>query len=224
MYTLGLYFYYQGIEIGGEVSILSPIQGSYSIITVFLAVLFLKETITFTKIIAILLILLGILFTSTDIRKLKHLRSKKGVSYAVYAMILMGLQFFIMGIVSKDITMFGFYSEPMDYISLYFFSTIINPTLFIILAVAKKQIPTMKEVKTKNIPLILIVTSIMFAIAWIALNYGLSFGQVSLLVPVSSLNPAITVLLAAKFYKEKLVLNQKLGILTILAGLFLISL
>ncbi len=222
--VLGIYFYYQGVEIGGDVSVLSPIQGSYSIVTVILSFIFLKEIMSFPKIAAIFLILFGILLASTDIRKLKQLQSKKGVNQALIAMILLGLQFFIMGIVSKDITIFGIHSDPLDYINLFIFTTIINPTLFILLAVAKKQVPTMKDFQRKNVALILIVTSIMFSIAWITLNYGMSFGQISLLVPVSSLNPAITVLLAAKYYKEKLVLNQKFGILTILLGLFLISL
>ena len=222
--VIGIYFYYKGIEIGGDVSILSPIQGSFSVVTVVLSFIFLKEVLYFSKVVAIILILIGIVVTSTDLRKLKQFHSKKGVKYALIAMILLGLQFFILGIVSKDITLFGVHSDPLTHNNLFIFTTLINPTLFILFAILKKQIPTVKDLQRKSVAPIILVTSIMFAIAWFVLNYGLSFGQVSLLVPVSSLNPAITVLLAANFYKEKLVLNQKLGILVVLLGLFLISL
>ena len=222
--VIGIYFYYKGIEIGGDVSILSPIQGSFSVVTVVLSFIFLKEVLYFSKVVAIILILIGIVVTYTDLRKLKQFHSKKGVKYALIAMILLGLQFFILGIVSKDITLFGVHSDPLTHNNLFIFTTLINPTLFILFAILKKQIPTVKDLQRKSVAPIILVTSIMFAIAWFVLNYGLSFGQVSLLVPVSSLNPAITVLLAANFYKEKLVLNQKLGILVVLLGLFLISL
>ena len=222
--VIGIYYYYKGIEIGGDVSILSPIQGSFSVITVVLSFIFLKEPVYFTKVMAIILILLGIILTSTDLKKIRSLHSEKGVKYVLIAMLLLGIQFFLLAIVSKDITLFGIRSDPLDHINLFIFTTIINPTFFVLFAILKKQVPTIADMKRKAVAPILIITAVMFAIAWFAMNYGLSFGQVTLLVPVSSLSPAITVILAVLFYKEKLVLNQKLGILTILLGLFLISL
>jgi len=222
--VLGIYSYYKGIEIGGDVSVLSPVQGSYSIITVILSVLILKESFSFLKSASIVLIFLGIFLTSTNLKKLKQLRTTKGIKYGLIALVCLGIQFFILGVVSKETTLFGLYSTSTHYMSVYFFTTIINPGLFILFALIKKEIPTLKEIKMKEVYPVILITYVMFAVAWIVLNYGLAKDQVSLLVPISSLNPAITVILAVIFYKEKLVFNQKLGILVVLAGLFLISL
>jgi uncharacterized membrane protein len=222
--VFALYFYYKGIEQGGDVSVLSPIQGAYSWITVVLSFLFLGEEIFFMKILSIFLIVVGILLTSTDIKKFKYIKSEKGVRLALMAMFLLGLQFFLMGVVTKETTLFGLHSVATDPINLFVFSNSINPAIFILLAIFKKEIPTYKEIKLKQVYPIIILSSIMFTFAWLVLNYGLSLGQVTLLIPISSLNPAISAILAVIFYKEKVVFNQKLGILTVLLGLVLISL
>ena len=88
----------------------------------------------------------------------------------------------------------------------------------------RKGMVTKKDLKNKKIQLIFFICGIIYTIAWIIVNYSISAGFVSIVTPISSLSPAVIVILAVIFYKEKLVLNQKIGILTILSGLFLISL
>ena len=117
---------------------------------------------------------------------------------------------------------FNLHSPALDPVNLYIFSSLINTLFFVLFVTLRKKVPNIKE--CKQIFSYAFINSIFFGIAWIVLNYGLSLGQVSLVIPISSLSPAITVVLAVIFFKEKLVLNQKLGILTIMLGLFLISL
>jgi transporter family protein len=52
---------------------------------------------------------------------------------------------------------------------------------------------------------------------------GLTVADVSFLVPISSLYPAVTVILALIFFKEKLVKNQIIGVIIIITGLFFLS-
>jgi uncharacterized membrane protein len=50
-----------------------------------------------------------------------------------------------------------------------------------------------------------------------------SVGIVSIVVPVSSASPAVTILLAQAFLKEGLLQIQKLGILFVIFGILLLS-
>jgi drug/metabolite transporter (DMT)-like permease len=76
--TFGSYFFFRAFE-KGEVSIVAPISGTYSLITVVLAVLFLGEILSLVKVIAIAFIIIGVMLVSTDISKLRHLHSVNGV-------------------------------------------------------------------------------------------------------------------------------------------------
>jgi len=218
----GIYNFYKGIEIG-DVSLISSINGAYSMITVILAVLLLGEKLSIIKIASIVLIFSGLFLASVNLKKFKELKVVKGIKFAIIGMVLQGIQFFIIGILAKEIMFFGIHSATTSSINVYIFTGFIYSALFIGFAASKKQVPRLKELKHKYFPLLFLATTIMFAGAWLLLNYGISIGNVSILMPITSLNPIVAIILAVIFYKEKLVLNQKLGILTILIGLFMIS-
>lgn len=220
--VFGLLSFYLGIEIG-EVSVLSPISSSNTVITLILAFIFLKEEITSLKIISILLIMIGIFLISTDIRKIKHLKHVKGIGYAFISFLFQGIAFFILSVVNQDITILGINSSAPHFITVFFYSVTINALFFIGAALFKKEIPKLEDLKDNGIKIIFIINFFLFSFAWIIMNYGLSLGNVTLLLPVSSLSPAIMVILAMIFLKEKLVLNQKVGLLIVLFGLFLVS-
>jgi drug/metabolite transporter (DMT)-like permease len=70
---------------------------------------------------------------------------------------------------------------------------------------------------------LLALIELLFASAWLLFSTGLSISEASFLVPISSLYPAVTVILALIFFKEKLAKNQILGICIIIVGLFFLS-
>jgi bacterial/archaeal transporter family protein len=220
--VFGLYNMIKGIEIG-DISIVMPLSGSNSLVTVLLAFFVLNEVLSLPKIISIVLIFVGIIFTSINFKKIKSIRKKKGVKEGIFALVFQGISFFIVSVILSDISRYGIYSEPMHYISLYFYSTLINSILFLLFAVIKKQIPTKNDLKSIKIVGIQTINMVLFNVAWIVLNYGISIGKVSIIMPITSLNIAVTIILAVIFYKEKLITSQKLGILIVLVGLVLIS-
>ena len=61
-------------------------------------------------------------------------------------------------------------------------------------------------------------------LGFVAFNFGISTAYLSIVGPVAATYPAVTVVLAYFFLKEKIVGNQKVGVIAILAGLALISL
>jgi drug/metabolite transporter (DMT)-like permease len=212
IFILAYYFLMRGFEIG-KVSLVSPIAGAYSIITVFLALAFLGESLSGIKLMAIFLMLLGVFFTSSNITEIKNIRSQKGLKEALLAMLGFGISFFVLGIISKQ----------MDSLSIFIYASLSQAILFIALSLLKRGRIEKEDFNFKII-MIFIIHTIIVNTGWFAYVYGVGKDAVSIVTPLSSLLPGVTVILALIFYKEKLVANQKLGIVGILIGVFLISL
>jgi len=59
--------------------------------------------------------------------------------------------------------------------------------------------------------------------AFFAWYLGLRVGQVSLVTPIATSSPAVTVVLAHLFLKERVRPHQRIGILAIISGIVLLS-
>ena len=222
MQVFAIYNFYQSMKIG-EVSIVTPISGSYSIITVLMLLLLLGQKLNLMTISAIFILIIGIILTSTDLKKIKHIHTVKGVKEAVIALLMWGSYFFFVEVVAKDITFF-LHFPATDGLTVFFYSGVFIGFSSLIFSILHKGQTKLRDLKKNNIFWFVLVAQLIYTVAWAVINYGVSVGNTALITTISSLYPAITVILALIFYKEKLVLNQKIGILIILIGLILISL
>ncbi|WP_457611647.1 EamA family transporter [Methanocaldococcus sp.] len=68
-----------------------------------------------------------------------------------------------------------------------------------------------------------IISAIFVVVGSLVLYYALYKGKASIVVPLSSIGPAITVILSIIFLKESLTINQMVGIVLILIGILLLS-
>lgn len=68
-----------------------------------------------------------------------------------------------------------------------------------------------------------IVAAVLVILGTFALYYGLNKGKASVVVPLSSIGPAITAILAVIFLKEQLSIQQIFGIVMILSGVVVLS-
>ena len=221
--TFSIFFFYESMR-KGEISIVLPISASYPIITVLLLWSLLGNTIGFVTGLSILILILGVMLISTDLKKLKHLHTVAGVRESVYTLLLWGFYFFVLEVASKKTLLFGIDFPEMTFMSLFIYSYIFTSIFMLVFSIIKKGVLTKKDLKkNKKIVFREIYIQIIYLVSWLVLNYGFILGRAELIAPISSLYPAIAVILAIIFYKEKLVFNQKIGILTILLGLFLIS-
>jgi transporter family protein len=207
------YNFYRAFELG-EVSIVSPVISAYPPVSVFLAVLFLGENLSWFRILVILMIVAGVVLTSTDLRKLRHIHTVKGVKEALISALMYGVLFFVMGILHKS----------MDFLNLLVFSNLFLDTAVVTLAVSKGGLPALKDIKYKSMVPIMLVSSVMGIAAWLLYNYGITTELVSIVTTLGSMGSVITVILAIVFFKDRLILNQKIGIAITLLGIVLISL
>jgi uncharacterized membrane protein len=210
----------------GEVSIVAPISGTYSLVTVILSVVFLGEILSLVKVVSILLIVFGIIFVSTDLSKLKHIHTVKGLKEVLTAVFIWGIYFTIIGYVKTSYLASSQLADAQVQLAydLFMLTNFFTAVFMLLLGLIMGAKISRKDFSSKKIILMFAANSVLYTLAWAALNIGLVSGMVSLVTPISSMYPAITVILAAIFLKERLALNQKLGVLVVLAGVVLISL
>ncbi|MBU0758273.1 MAG: DMT family transporter [Nanoarchaeota archaeon] len=195
----------------GELSIVTPIAAVNSVITVILSVIFLKEVLGYSKIIAIIFALGGVVLVSTDLKKLKDFHTTAGVPNALICMFVWGVYLFLAGLIETHIGWL-----------LTFFLTCFSVTFFSTLryTFSRKK----KKILSKKNGFKLFSVSSLYVGAWLFFMLGLSTSLVSIMSVLGSMAPLVTIVLARIIYKEKLVMNKKYGVFLILLGLVLINL
>jgi len=68
-----------------------------------------------------------------------------------------------------------------------------------------------------------VISAVMVVLGSLLLYYALNKGRASIVVPLSSIGPAITTVLAVLFLGEHLSINQIIGIVLVILGVILIS-
>ncbi|MEX0753698.1 MAG: EamA family transporter [Actinomycetota bacterium] len=98
---------YRGLELG-PIALVSPIASAFGVVTVLLAVTVLGESLGGLEIAGIVATLVGVVLTSTDIRRLgvAEAGSRRGIPYAVAAMIGFGVGAFATGGYAQDYGVF----------------------------------------------------------------------------------------------------------------------
>lgn len=204
--------FYRALE-KGQVSILSPIQASWVIITVILSVIFLQEVLGIFQAIAIAITILGIILVSFKYEDLKRLELKNllpGVPEDLISMSLWGVNFVIIGFLVSKFNWF----VPIFFLRLFM--------IFFLLSFSTLKRKKIVFKKKSVIPWLIII-GVCDVSAFLGFGLGASSGYVSIVSPVAASFPLVTIILARVFLKERLSINQKIGVVGIIAGLILLS-
>uniref|UniRef100_A0A7C4XTY4 DMT family transporter n=1 Tax=Caldisericum exile TaxID=693075 RepID=A0A7C4XTY4_9BACT len=212
LYIISYMLFYRGLEIG-KVSVVSPIFSSGSLVTVILSTILLGEYLNQKEILSISLIISGTVLTSfrwSDIKRLNFRDFLNGTKYALPAMLFLGVSFVFVDLL---ITKYGWFlpifvlkSFSIVYLLLYAFLSKDS------LSISKRSLPE------------LLVIGLLESAAFLSFGLGVSLSKISIIYPISSAFPAITIFLARIFYKERLERKQTIGVLFIIAGLVLLNL
>ena len=203
---IGMLTFYEAIKAKG-VALTASITNAYPFITVVLGFLIYKEPVSLHQIIAILLILAG-MFTIT-LKNGKRLFDRSFL-IALVSMAVWGVLFFILKIpvsIAGALLVTAGLKLATPVASL--------PVLFL-----KKISPI--ETKHKLLALIAAV-GVLDSLGLLAYTFAIKDAPVSTIAPIVAAVPALSVILAVVFLKERLSLHQTVGILAAMAGIFLIS-
>jgi len=211
--TVGSFFFYRGME-KGNLSIVSPIASSWVVIVTLSATIIFKEVLTSFQALGILIIFAGIFLASTNLKELRRSVRRgmsKGVPEAMVSMVAWGIT---LTLNKPLVSMAG----PIMALLL------MRGGSFLFSSLWGKIKGIDFKFSNKLVLLFLIISGLLDTAGSLAYNFGITTEYVSIVSPVAATYPAVTILLAYIFLKEKVANNQKVGIVAILIGLAIISL
>ncbi|MCD6477641.1 MAG: DMT family transporter [Candidatus Aenigmarchaeota archaeon] len=211
MGTLGYLLFYRALR-KGMVSVISPIQASWVVVTVVLSVLLLKEFLSLVESIAISITICGIILVSFRLNDVKNAKSSSilpGVPEDIISMSLWGINFVIIGFLVSQLNWFA----PIFFLRVF---------MVIFLFSSSKGVKNNLLIPKKVIPVVAII-GLLDVMAFIGFGLGVNSVYVSIVSPIAASFPLVTIILARIFLKEKLEMNQKIGVTGILIGLILLS-
>lgn len=212
---IGLFFgtivYYEALKKGNR-ALVGTIASSFPAVAVLISVIFLNERISTNQIIAIIIIFIGIILASLDLKELrnKNLLKDKSVLMALITMLTWGMWIALLKIPVAKIGWFW-----PNYITFLLF-----PLIFFYIKLKKISIerPT---INGAFIPLV--ASTALVRIAEYSYNFGISKGLVTVVAPIAGANPTLFIILAFLFLKDPITKQQITGIIITLAGIVLLS-
>lgn len=196
----------------GKVGVISPVASSSLIVTIFLSIIFFKETLTHNQVFAILFIILGIILISVNLKDLKRsniFSISSGVPFALIACLGWGLVFFLM-------------KFPVSKLGPIFSAFILESGLVIFSGIHLKSKGESFKVHRKYYKY-LFITAIATMFGTLFYNYGINATSVSLVAAISACAPLVVTIYGKVVYKEKLSLQQYSASLVIVIGIITLS-
>ena len=204
-----LFFFYKGLTVG-KASIITPVASTSAIVAMALSFAILGETLSLLQIICIAVVLAGVLVIS--MRSHSDGRSSEGIPYAVACMLSAGFNSVLVKLVSMDIGGIG---------ALFFNRVLVTLILLMLLPFFRNSFSHHigRRVSLKTI----VMAGLTEFVGFFSFIVGVGVGIVSLIAPISSASPAVTVVLAQVFLKERLVPIQKVAVVSVILGIALLS-
>lgn len=204
--------YFRAIQIG-EVNKVSAVDKTSTILTIFLAFLFLHETITMIGIVAILFIGLGT-WLMTDLHSFKQLYERSNSHWFLYSF---GSSFFasLTAIFGK----IGIASIPSQLgTAIRTIFVLLFAWLFVFFQGKQKEI---KQIERRSW-IYLFLSGMTTGISWLCYYRALQDGNASVVVPIDKLSIVVTVLFSSLVLKETIKRRTKIGLLFLILGTFLL--
>lgn len=205
---------YQAFE-KGKVSVVCPISASYPLLAAIVSFLFFGETFGWLKVMALFLVIVGIILASIDLGDIKKKAGLGALSKGVpEAMVV----FVIFGIYNP------FWDRFLSTGGWIFWVILIRIILFVLLVIFIKFKKTGMGVSGGSIWIWLLIISLFEAVATFGNTWGLhaSVNTTSIVAALTSTYPVVVAIMAYAFLKEKLKVNQYLGMVLILAGVLIL--
>lgn len=209
--VLGLLTFLKGLRVG-KLSVIAPISGAWSAVTVIIGVIFLSERLNLFDMIGVTLVIFGTLLASLRIRDLLELRKDmivSGSEYAIATMMIWGVLFALVGILSK---MIG-WLYPVFILTV---GSAIALFLYSVLAGINLNFP-------KGSYRMIALWTLMGTLAFIFYSLGTNYGYISIVSPITAASAFVAVILGVIVLRERLEIEQILGIVLIVFGIILVT-
>jgi uncharacterized membrane protein len=203
-------------RIGPSVS--SSILSTAPAFTAIVATLFLKEKLTLTISLGIVLIITGIITQERSISTVENFkaRRKKDLIFPLLSAMFLGL-----AIVFRKMGL-NMLNEPLFGVTVGFLTSLV---FYAMLCLMFKNMRNSISLNRSDF-LFLCAAGGFLTAGWLTMFYALSYGKAIIVAPLSSLHPVFILTWSCLFFKdmEKINLKTVLGICLVLCGVLLITL
>ena len=207
-YFLALFTLYKGLAVG-KVSIITPVASTWAVVSMVLSFVFLGETLGLSQMFCTILILAGILMVS--LRSSSGGQSNVGIFYALGCMFFSGLNAILLKLVSVDIGEIG---------TVFYSRLVVTVILLMVIPLFKSF---RRDQRHKSSLKTIAGAGLSDFIGHVGFVVGVGVGIVSIVTPISGASPAVAVVLAQVFLKEKLLPIQKMAVALVILGIVLLS-
>jgi drug/metabolite transporter (DMT)-like permease len=220
----GFFAFYRALELG-PVALVDPIATAFPLVTVVLSTVVLGEVFTGLTLVGGMVILIGVLLSSTDLRRVRvgGSQPRPGVPLAFASMFLFGVATFILGESSQRVGWL-----PAVLIA----RTALTLSVLFFYGIGRKVRPEWVQ-RTRQaggqpsewlVSLGAVGVGLLAALGDVMYARGSEIGQVSITITLSASSTLIVVAGGIFFFRERPVANQYLGIALVFGGLILLGL
>ncbi len=195
----------------GQVSIVMPVASCWALVTVIFSLIFLGESLTVFNAVGVILAILGVVLVSFKWKDIT-LDVKKhtaGVKYAAIAALAYGADFTVIDLAANKIGWFFL---------VFFVGLITAGYLLLYAGIGKKDISF-----PKNALRFIFSVGILDTIAYLLYASSVTREYGVIVAPIAAASPAVSILLARIFFKERLEINQEIGMILVLTSLILLA-
>lgn len=203
-------FLYKSLQVG-TVSLVSPLCATYPVITVVLSIVMLGEKPNFLQLLAVVLMIMGTIATAIDFSEIKKSKinlATKGLGYAAISVVSSGILFVVLGLLVKELGWFA---------PIFFMKLLVVIYLGLYFGIKGERV----ILPARRLAGIIVAVAVLEAAAFLSYGLGAEVLLNSLVVPISSTYPLVTILLASIFLREKITATQYFGIALIIGGITL---
>ncbi len=203
--------YYESIK-RGKISIVGTIAGAYAPLTVFLAVVFLDESMSYGELVGVILVVAAMLiFTYSPGGNGEKKTELLGIAFALVSFAFWGTSAALAKGVINNI-------GDTNFIGVY---ALVCPTMWVIYWLA--SVHGKFEMPESN-KWLLELSLLCFAGGGITLYLAIDYGNVSIVSPVANLYPLLTIAVAKVHLKEQLNLRQIIALAMLMLAIPMLSL
>jgi len=202
--------FYKSLRLG-KVSIVMPVASCWAVVTVLLSLIFLEESLTILRAVGVILAVVGALLVSFKMKdaSLDVKKYDKSVKYAIIAALAYGSDFVIIDLVANKIGWF---------LPIFFIGFITACYLLVYAGITRKDISL-----PKNVLKFIFLVGILDTIAYLSYASSVTREYGAVVAPIAAASPAVSILLARIFFREKLEINQEIGMASVLLGLIVLA-
>ena len=198
--------YFKALQIG-DINKVTPIDKSSTVITMLLAFIFLREEITWLKLVSMILIGIGTYLMIQKKETKEKAEDKKWLLYAVGSAVFASLTSILGKIGIQDVN---------SNLGTAIRTAVVLVMAWIVVFVTGKQ-NTVNNIDRKSW-LFLILSGVATGGSWLCYYRALQTGPASVIVPIDKLSILVTIAFSYIVFHEKLSLKSGTGLLLIVVG------